>query len=214
MPVNAASVGAKAAVAADPFARAHAQMLHDKALQFAFVSRTPPEPPSWLKAIAEFFKAIAPVLGWAFWIGLGLMLLAILFFIGRELIRVRWPEKKKPKGERTTPADWRPEPARARALLEDADKLAAEGRYAEAAHLLLYRSIEDIDERRPRAVRPALTARDISSLEGLPAAARTAFKVIAEVVERSFFGGREVGAPDFVACRQAYEAFAFPEAWA
>jgi len=34
------------------------------------------------------------------------------------------------------------------------------------------------------------------------------------VVEHSFFGGRAVDADGFKECRRAYEAFAFPGAWA
>jgi hypothetical protein len=34
------------------------------------------------------------------------------------------------------------------------------------------------------------------------------------VVESSLFGGRPVDRAAFVNCRQAYEAFAFPQAWA
>jgi hypothetical protein len=62
-------------------------------------------------------------------------------------------------------------------------------------------------------LRPALTSRDIGRLDGLPARAREAFRGIAEMVEHSFFGGRTVDAEGFGRCRQAYEAFAFPEAW-
>ena len=40
--------------------------------------------------------------------------------------------------------------ARAR-LAREADALAAEGRFAEAIHHLLLRSVEDIGRRRPRA---------------------------------------------------------------
>jgi hypothetical protein len=110
--------------------------------------------------------------------------------------------------------DWRPTEAAARALLEDADKLAAAGRYAEAARLLLHRSIEDIEGRRPKLVRPAFTAREIAELDDLPAAARATFSFIAGIVERSLFGGRDVDAAGFAECRQAYESFAFPGAWA
>jgi hypothetical protein len=37
---------------------------------------------------------------------------------------------------------------------------------------------------------------------------------IAGVVEKSFFGGQGLDADGFAACRKAYEAFAFPGAWA
>ena len=47
----------------------------------------------------------------------------------------------------------------------------------------------------------------------MPEGVRRTFSQIARVVERSFFGGRPVGADEFAACRQAYEGFAFNEAW-
>jgi len=198
----------------DKVAQAHARLLKDRELQFDFVQVIPPKPPDWMKPLEEFLKAIAPLMKWVFWIAVGLAAAGILYFIVRELIYVRWPQLKRKAKPAAAPVDWRPEPEKARALLEDADRLAGEGRYAEAAHLLLHRSIEEIEGRRPRAVRPALTTRDIGAMEGLPAAARGPFQAIAQVVERSFFGGRDVDAAAFAQCRKAYEDFAFPEAWA
>jgi hypothetical protein len=200
--------------AADPVAAAHARMLADKSLQFDFAAAPPPpKPPTWLEPLGEFLKAVAPVLQWVFWIGLGLIALLILAFIVRELLALRWPGLKRKKKQATPEPDWRPTPQQARALLEEADALAAQGRYAEAVHLLLFRSIEEIQGRRPHLLRPALTTRDIAGLEGLPAQARDAFGGIAQMVEHSFFGGRQVDAEGFGLCRRAYEAFAFAEAW-
>ncbi len=210
MAVGAASGGH---VAADRLAAAHARLLQDHSLQFAFQTRTPPAPPAWLKPLVDLIKWAAPALQWVFWIGLGLMAAFILIYLGRELIRIRWPSRVRSKSAKPV-QEWRPEPEQARALLQDADRLAAEGRFAEAAHLLLFRSIDDIQGRRPRLIGPALTARDIAGLDGLPAPARGAFQIIAQVVERSFFGGRDVDASAFAQCRRAYEDFAFPEAWA
>ncbi|HEY3813230.1 MAG TPA: DUF4129 domain-containing protein [Caulobacteraceae bacterium] len=208
----AASAGS---AAADPAAAAHARMLHDAGLQFNFQGYPPPKPPpAWLEWVGRLFKALAPVFPYIFW-GVVIVILATLaFFIGRAILGVYWPGlfKRKPRAAKPEP-EWRPTPAQARALLEEADRLAAEGRYAEAVHLILFRSIEEIQGRRPHLLRPALTSRDIASLEGLPRRAREAFVAIAEMVERSFFGGRPVDADGFGRCRQAYEAFAFPEAW-
>ena len=200
--------------AGDQLARAHARVLADHTLQFAFLAPKPPKPPpGWLRVVGEILKALAPFMQWVFWGGLALVALAILVFIGREVIGIRWLGKKpKAKAAPAVP-QWRPEPAKARALLEDADRLAAQGLYAEAAHLLLHRSIDEVEGRRPRAVRPALTARDIARLDSLPAAARAPFEFIAGVVERSFFGGRPVDAAAFAECRGAYQRFALPEAW-
>ena len=206
--------GGAASGAADQFARVHARLLQDHDLQFAFTGGpAPPKPPDWLKPLAELIAAFAPLLQWVFWGGLAIAVGAILIFIGRELIRIRWPARRKP-ADLSGPEPWRPAPERARALLEDADRLAAEGRYGDAARLLLHRSIEDLESHRPRAVRPALTARDIAGLDALPAPARGPFAVIAAAVERAFFADRELDAAGFAECRSAYEAYAFPEAWA
>ena len=209
-----ASGVAGASAGGDALARAHAHMLADRTLQFAFLAPKPPKPPpAWVKLIGELINAVAPFMQWVFWGGLALVVLAIVVFIGREVTSIGRPRRGKRAKAAPARAEWRPEPAKARALLADADRLAAQGLYAEAAHLLLHRSIDEVEGRRPRAVRPAQTARDIARLDSLPAAARAPFERIAQVVERSFFGGRPVDAAAFADCRRAYESFALPEAW-
>ena len=64
-------------------------------------------------------------------------------------------------------------------LLADADQLAAEGRFDEATHLLLMRSVGQIAEARPDLIDPSSTAREISALSALPDKARDAFAEIA-----------------------------------
>jgi len=204
---------------AKALALAHARLLAEGSLQFAFAQ--PPkmstfQPPDWLKAIGRWVGAaaqfLAPYTVWIFWIGVGLAVLAVLYLVARDTLGARLPFRRRPS-PRVKPADWRPETLKAKALLADADRLAGQGRFDEAAHLLLFRSIDDIDERRPRLVRPALTARDIARLDQVPPPARNAFARIAAIVERSLFGGEALDASAFADCRAAYEAFAFGEAW-
>jgi hypothetical protein len=199
-----------AGLGADALARAHAALLRQSDLQFDLAPYQAPTPPAWLKPLAQFLSAIAPVFPYIFWTGLIVGGLAILFFVLREVIGMRLPKfgrRAKPLAE----AEWRPSAARARTLLEDADRLAAQGRFGEAAHLILFRSIEDIDAGWPNLVRPSLTSRDIAAHQGLPEPARRTFGDIARVVERSVFGGAALAAADFVFCRRAYERFALPD---
>ena len=102
----------------------------------------------------------------------------------------------------------------ARALLAEADALAAEGRFAEAVHLLLYRSVEDISARRPGLVRPAMTSRELAAAADLPTVARHAFSRIARAVEISLFGGRSIDAGAWEQCRSAYAELTVPKNWA
>jgi hypothetical protein len=197
-------------------------LMRDASLQFRFDKAPPPPPPThlpaWLNAIvngiAAVLRVLAPFLGWIFIGGIALALLAVLAFLFRETIRTRWPQLFKRKAKPPAPVDWRPDAAVARALLQEADKLAAAGDFAGAVRLLLHRSVEEIEGRRPRLVKPAYTAREIGALDDIPDKARATFAGIAAVVERSFFGGRGVDAEAFATCRRAYEAFAFPGAWA
>jgi len=192
-------------------AAAHEALLKTRGIQFDFAGApAPPPPPSWLGPLIEALKVILPVLPYLFWGGVILGAALILYFIARELVPERWFRRKKIEVAAT---DWRPEPEKARALLEDADGLAAAGRFEEAIHLLLFRSIDDLRARRPGAVKPALTSRDIAGLETLPAGPRTAFASLARAVELTFFGGRPAGADEFGAARADYEAFAFAEGW-
>lgn len=202
-----------ASVASDGFARAHAALLKGKDLQFDPTVYKPPPIPKWAEVLGAGLAKLAPVLTYVFWGGLILGAALILYFLGRELIATRWPSRRPGRGPNLVADTWRPTAAKARTLLEDADRLAAEGRFAEATHLILFRSIEDIESRRPDLIRPALTSRDIAGLEGVPRSVRDVFAGIARVVEASFFGGRSVSAEEFAACRKAYEGFAFKEAW-
>jgi len=128
----------------------------------------------------------------------------------------RLPRLRRRRPNTSEPAEedyWQPEVAPARAWLEEADVLAAEGRFAEAAHHLLIRSVEDIGRRRPGLVRPALTSRDLARAPAVPPLARQLFAGIAAVVERSLFGGRPVDANDWGECRAAYADFAKTASW-
>lgn len=124
----------------------------------------------------------------------------------------RWPLGRTAVNE-SMAAEWTPEPERARALLHQADALAQNGRYAEAARLLLRHSIGDIARRRPRLVEPALTSRDIAGAPDLPERARAAFAPIVASVERSLFGGRPMACEAWDECRRCYAEFALSKAW-
>jgi hypothetical protein len=202
---------------AEKVARAHARVVADHSLQFALAQAPSPHAPSWLMAMMKALAAGWPVLRVLFLVAIAVAALMVIVTIARTVaarIARRAPARRAALSLQGHGESLRPPARRARALLEEAYALAAAGRFDEAAHVLLYRTIDDLEGRRPRAVRPALTSRDIAALEVIPPPARGAFAVIAEVVERSFFGGRRLDAGAFAACRQAYEAFVSPQSWA
>lgn len=167
-------------------------------------------PPRWL---VELFQAIGRFVEWVgggwnvlLWLAIAAALLTvalILFRPAREWLAARFG--KTPPAE---PAHWTPQAAAARALLDEADALAAQGRYAQAVRLILHRSIEDIEAWRGDPLRPSLTSRDIARFDGLPDTARGIFARIVADVERSLFGGSPLREGDWTRARADYAAFA------
>ena len=122
-------------------------------------------------------------------------------------------KEKHADPDRSLVPNLRPEQTRARALLEDADALAAQGRFAEAVHLLLFRSIDEIQSKRSGVIGRSLTSREIGALGVLPEPVRDTLLPIIRIVERSFFGGQDVNETGWQEARASYEHFAFGAAW-
>jgi hypothetical protein len=196
------------------FSPAHGDMLRHSDIQFSFPSFKLPPVPEWVKWLEQTLRNDWPGIKWALWI----IAAAIVLWILYSLVKQYWPllrRKRDDAPRREWPREevWRPTMAQARALLAEADALARQGQYSQAVHVLLLRSIEDIEERRPQLLRRALTAREIGGLAGLPEGARPAFRGIAHAVERSRFAGHPVDADEFSRCREDYEAFALAPVW-
>lgn len=224
-----------AARAAETLAAAHQALKADPATQFTLgMAGPPPGPPKWLlallDAIADVFRPIGSALRWIgnlmpdapyarllLWTVLAVIALAVLAMAYHQLRHGDWrfPFRRKAAAvvAEAEEEQWQPEAAPVRSWLREADMLALQGRFAEAVHLLLFRSIEDIARRRPQIVRPALTSREIAAAEAIPPAARGLFERIALLVERSLFGGRDVDAREWQAARAAYADFVLPKAW-
>lgn len=171
----------------------------------------PPETPGWLSALGEALRKLLSPVGEAIGLSWPVVegVLIALAVLGLLVIgwRVVVPLLRRQRTSREAEADWSPQQAEALALLEDADRLAAEGHYGEAAHLLLQRSVHHIAEARPHWLLPASTAREIARLPQLPATARAAFAVIAGRVEASRFARRALTLEDWQEARRAYAGF-------
>lgn len=189
-------------------------------IQFEELQFTPPEPPepSWflevLGTIMEFLFGLFAPLGQALgvswpvlqWILLALLAGFVLFLLYR-FIGPLAGRNARTKAQRDDP-EWQPDEQETLALLEDADRLAAEGRFDEATHLLLKRSVGQIAKARPDWVEPSSTARELAALPALSDKARSAFAIISDRVERSLFALTALNRQDWEMARSAYANFA------
>jgi hypothetical protein len=227
--------GEAAAAAAQRFADAHRALREDPTIQFGMgpaVVPKPPELPAWLKWLLEHLKPVGRFFDWVsslmpaapyvrifLWSVIGLLALMLVWMIVTRLRSGEWRIPLKKRRARQVAVgelaedEWAPDFAPARAWLDEADALAARGLYAEAVHHLLFRSVEDIKQKRPQLVRPSLTSRELAAATGIPTIARELFARIAGYVERSLFGGRPVVADDWIRARAAYADFALPGQW-
>src|SRR5438270_10024235 len=209
-------------------------MRHDGSIQFNLApAPQPSKPPAWLQAffdwLGDVLKPVGRFLAWIasffpdaayarilLWMVIALGAAALLWALYNRLKHGQWTlrlPRRVPVQGLDAEEEWAPEEGGARSWLEEADALAREGRFAEAIHHLLFRSIDDIANRRPALVRPALTSRELAGSSGIPERARSLFAAIARLVERSLFGARPVGEGDWLHAREAYANFALPTAW-
>lgn len=220
MTARASMEAASAAAPPDParVAEAHRAILADKSIQFDLPMRhiEAREAPEWLKALG---RAIARFVAWVGdgwtvigWIAAAVVVAVLLFALVPGLREWVLSLARRGRGVAPEAPHWAPTEGQARALLEEADALAAGGRYDEAVHLILFRSIDDIAAWRGELVRPSSTSRDIARAEGLPGEARGVFARIVAAVERSWFGGRALEAGDWEAARADYARFALKTA--
>lgn len=226
----------RAAAEVGRFAEAYRGLSEDSSIQFTLSrAKPPPPPPEWLRALGRWLSDVfAPVGRFLRWIGsfmpdapyarivlwtvIALAAAALLAMVYERVRHGVWRlPKRRARGVATgvgvAEEEWVPTEAPVRAWLQDADALAAQGRFADAIHLLLFRSVDDIRKRRPAAVRPALTSRELAAAPDVPASARALFARIAGKVEASLFGGRAVDGEQWAQARAAYADFALPGAW-
>jgi len=223
---------------AETVAAAHQALVDDPSIQFTLSPLPPPaKPPHWLEGALRWLGDLLRPLGRLLrWLGgllpdapyarillWGTIAVLVLLFLWAAVERLRhgrwhWPRWRRRSVAAAVEADqaedWRPEAGPLRRWLDEADALAAAGRYAEAVHHLLFRSVEDIARHRPGAVRPALTSRELARAAAIPPGARAPFARIAAEVERSLFGGRPLAERDWQAARAAYGELVRPQAWA
>jgi hypothetical protein len=189
----------------------HEEVRADETLQFDFEAMAPPDflQLRWLNSLIDFLSPMFPILStlieYAFWIGLAGLALAVVFVIAREVFAYfRNPQDISGADNAN---QYVPDTDFVKTLLGDADQLAGEGRYAEAIHLLLYRSIDDIQEQSARRIAGNLTSREIGQLPSLSSNASRAFEKIASHVEQCFFANKNADAQMFDECRDAYSRF-------
>jgi len=131
--------------------------------------------------------------------GLGLLVLAVLAVVALALFLLRVLQARQERERLAAPVSGRElsrgEPGER--PLGDADRLAAQGRYAEAVHVLLLQTTGQLAERFRVPLQPSRTSREILRVLPLKTELREPLADLVRMVERSLFGGAAVGPADY-----------------
>lgn len=139
-----------------------------------------------------------------FWTAGGAALVAMVVMLARALAN-RTRAAKEVVEARTVALDpARPVPAVA---FEDADRLAAEGRFAEAIHALLLRTLAALAAQ-GAGLSASLTSREVVRVAPLTGEARAALAGLVDSVEVSRFGSVVPDAAEYAASRLRFERLA------
>lgn len=125
-------------------------------------------------------------------------------------LRDRLPRLGKPRLKAQTPEALAEAAAveRMAETRQEADELAASGRYAEAMHALLMRGLAEMRRRLGVEFADSLTSREILRAVRLVPAGRQGLADLIRRVEFVHFGLHPAGRDDYAACLASYEALA------
>jgi hypothetical protein len=99
-------------------------------------------------------------------------------------------------------------PSGAASASEEPERLAREGRFAEAIHLLLLAALRDLDRRRAGAAGgPAWTSREVLRSAALSGEMKDLLAPLVATVERVHFGRAAAGPEDYASCAAQYRRF-------
>jgi hypothetical protein len=137
-----------------------------------------------------------------FWILLCVLAVLLVVWLASE-----WQGREKNADPSVARANAPPAPSMPLIPLDDIEALAAAGRFADAIHLLLLRTIGALTKA-SASLPLSLTSREILAAVPFRPGAREVLAGLVDVVEVSLFGGRPVGEADYVDCRARFDRFA------
>jgi hypothetical protein len=159
--------------------------------------------PQWAVKIAGFLRQYAKLILFA---SVGIIAAVVLINLKNNLWSFSRSQKLSFGGDKM--ADPSGAVARMEQAQAEAEDLAGEGSFAQAMHMLLLRSVNEMRGRLSSPIAASLTSREILSHLGLSAEEREAFAAIVGCVEISYFGAHTPGEDEYTACRGNFDALA------
>lgn len=161
------------------------------------------EPNKFMELLARFFVFLADI-------AVILLIAAIVVIVVIILLNFnanRWSDSRARKlaREDEIEVDTEATVVRMEKAQVEADELARQGNFAEAMHVLLLQSVNELRRRLKVSIAVSLTSREILYRIGLPPEGHNVFADIIRRVEISYFGSYQPDVGDYTACRNSYD---------
>jgi hypothetical protein len=143
------------------------------------------------------------------WVLIAIVGVLLVVFIANELPRFlrRRSDSGDDRTNHAAPGEIDPQ-ATPRDFLHEVDRLAREGAYGPAIHVMLLALIDKFHGSIARRLARSLTGREIVGAAGLAVESGAALSRIVAAAERSHFGGYQSVRTDYELCRQDYATVA------
>lgn len=161
---------------------------------FAFVARAWNAARDWIDRMQAQNPMLVRALWWALLAVLALILLHAAWIAFRTFRGAHAPEDARSPGRTIVPRD-------AAWYRREADRLASQGRYAEALQADFLRLVLELDALRLLRFHPSRTPNEYVADPALPAGARAPFGILVRALYRYAFAGAPCGAAEFAQWR-------------
>jgi hypothetical protein len=178
--------------------KARAAVMADGDLQLQLPSGTEP-PGGWNFSLPEI--PIPPALLWAILIA---GVLAMVFYLLKDTLPL-WLRRREGNWRAPNLEGGRLQSRSAGEAMQAADELARQGRYVEAMHVLLLKSLADMRQQLRLHFAESLTSREILRKVVLSEAGQAALRDIVARVEWTYFGEHDAEESDYEACRGRFD---------
>lgn len=166
----------------------------------------PPPSPTWQLHLPSVGGLAAVKM--FFWVLVAVLAALLLIWIGNLTVRAVQRRRRASDAQALVPAEPEATPHQVEPTIEEAQRLAREGCFAEAVHVLLLAAIRRVAERGKRIPQPHQTSRELLRVLPLGPESRQAFRELVVTVEGAHFGGAEVEEADFARSLERYRALA------
>ena len=178
--------------------KARTAVMADGDLQLQLPSGTEP-PDGWSFSLPDI-----PIPAALLWVILIAGVLAIAFYLFKDALPL-WLRARDGNWQTPGPERGSLQSRSAGEAMQAADELAQQGRYVEAMHVLLLKSLADMRQQLSLHFAESLTSREILRKVALSEAGQAALRDIVARVEWTYFGEHEAEASDYEACRGRFD---------